>query len=216
MMNLLRMKREQKMFKTYFKYGTMASGKTAELLMTAYKYEEKGLEPLYLAPSENTRDNGEIKTRIGLSHKVDYYVSTFDMQLKSLVKWAKEKDNPIFIDEAQFINPKVVKDIVNYCQYLESIDDIPSKNFNIFAYGLLINFKGTIFEGSQAWLELADSIHEIKSICDFCERKACKHILLNAPDTDGEIVIESQGIKYYSVCQYHYYLNSKGRLENHV
>ena len=36
------------MAKLYFRYGAMGSSKTANALMVAFNYEEKGLKPLVL------------------------------------------------------------------------------------------------------------------------------------------------------------------------
>lgn len=200
-------------FKVYFKYGTMASGKTAELLMTAYKYEQKGVQTLFLSPKQNTRDDNKIKARIGLEHGVDLFVDKFDDKLKMMLKWAYLNDVVIFVDEAQFINQDVTNQMCVYCRSLELSHEVETHNFNILAYGLMTNFQGHIFTGTLAWLEQSDSIHEVKSICDFCERKAYKHILVS-DNKDSEIQIEGDNAKYYSVCQYHYLIKNDLVLKN--
>jgi thymidine kinase len=44
------------MAKLYFRYGAMGASKTANALMVAYNYEEKGLNPLVLKPKIECRD----------------------------------------------------------------------------------------------------------------------------------------------------------------
>ena len=56
------------MAKLYYRYGTMGSGKTIDLLKVAYNYEERGQVCLLVALSTDTRYGvGKITTRIGLS-----------------------------------------------------------------------------------------------------------------------------------------------------
>ncbi|MBP3381815.1 MAG: hypothetical protein J6L00_04120 [Clostridia bacterium] len=68
------------MAKLYFKYGAMASSKTANALMTRFNYEEKGNRVWLIKPDIDNRDdytdeNGVrvtvVKSRIGLSAVAD-------------------------------------------------------------------------------------------------------------------------------------------------
>ena len=57
------------MAKLYFRYGAMGSSKTANALMVAYNYHEKGQRALLVKPSVDTRDGADVMaSRIGLSH----------------------------------------------------------------------------------------------------------------------------------------------------
>ncbi len=54
----------------YFKYGTMESAKTAELLTTKFRYEKVGKKVLIFKTELDKRDEEEIiKSRIGLETK---------------------------------------------------------------------------------------------------------------------------------------------------
>ena len=68
------------MHKLYFKFGAMASSKTANALMTRFNYEEKGNHVWLIKPAIDDRDdytdeNGNrvcvVKSRIGLSAVAD-------------------------------------------------------------------------------------------------------------------------------------------------
>lgn len=59
------------MSKMHFKYATMNSGKTIDLIRTAYNYEENGYKVLVVKPIVDTKGNDHIETRIGLTRKVD-------------------------------------------------------------------------------------------------------------------------------------------------
>ena len=81
-------------------------------------------------------------------------------------------------------------------------------------YGLLTNFKTELFEGSKRLVEIADSLHELKSVCK-CGKKAN----INARFVDGKIVSDGQEIliagneNYEAVC-YDCYLKLKGEVKN--
>lgn len=44
------------MFKIFYKYGTMKSSKTAELLMNAHNYEDKDVSVFLIMSSRKSRD----------------------------------------------------------------------------------------------------------------------------------------------------------------
>ena len=54
------------MAKLYFRYGAMGSSKTANALMVAYNYKERGKKALLAKPLTDTREIGVIHSRIGL------------------------------------------------------------------------------------------------------------------------------------------------------
>lgn len=45
------------MAKLSFKYGSMGSGKSIDLMRTAYNYEEKGFKVIVLKPKCDTKGN---------------------------------------------------------------------------------------------------------------------------------------------------------------
>ena len=53
------------MAKLLFKYATMNSGKTIDLLRTAYNYEENNGKVLILKPKIDTKGEDTVVTRIG-------------------------------------------------------------------------------------------------------------------------------------------------------
>ncbi len=148
------------MAKLYFRHGTMGSAKTLNLLAVAHSYQAQGKGVLILKPKLDTRFGAEsVKSRSGLEKQADFLVER-DTRIpaKSL------KDiYCILVDEAQFLE----SDFVDYLQSLARDCDIP-----VICYGLRTDFKTHLFEGSKRLLELADAIEEIKSTCQYCNRKA--------------------------------------------
>ena len=62
------------MAKLYFRHGAMGSSKTANALMVAYNYYERGKKALLIKPKLDDRDGvGIIKSRMGLSQECGYY-----------------------------------------------------------------------------------------------------------------------------------------------
>ena len=55
------------MAQLYYRYGTMNSGKTIEILKVAYNYEEQGKGVVIMTSALDTRDGvGYVSSRIGM------------------------------------------------------------------------------------------------------------------------------------------------------
>ena len=58
------------MAQLYYKYGTMNSGKTIEILKVAHNYEEQGKSVVIMTSAIDTRDGvGVVSSRIGMKRK---------------------------------------------------------------------------------------------------------------------------------------------------
>ena len=190
------------MSKLYFKFGAMASSKTANALMTRFNYEEKGNRVWLIKPDLDNRDdytdeNGNrvtvVKSRIGLSAVAD--VIRQDENLLERFE-ALRKSAPVDViicDECQFLTGAQVdqmKHIAEYC-------DTP-----VLCFGLRSDFQTKLFPGSQRLFEIADSITEIKSVCR-CGKKAIVNARLNEK---GQVIVEGEQVciggndKYEGMC----------------
>ena len=181
--------------KLYFKYGTMNSGKTALALMCKFNYEQKGFNVLLLKSCLDNRDvaNDEIivKSRVGLTSKCfiftkdDSIIGIFEKHNK------QNKVDVIIVDECQFATTKQIDELHFLAQ------KIP-----VLCYGLLTDFQTHLFEGSKRLIETAESLQELKSVCD-CGKKAT----INARFVDNKLclkgdtlAIEKGNVSYKSVC----------------
>ena len=164
------------MAKLYFKYGAMGSSKTAQALITKYNYEENGLKVWLIKPSADVRDGADIlRSRIGLQAKVQVIAPGEDVY--AIFRDSRSDCNVIIVDECQFMTPQQIdqlREIVN--DY-----DVP-----VMCFGLRTDFLTKLFPGSLRLLEVADTIQEIKTICD-CGAKATVNARI---DGDGHIVTE--------------------------
>jgi len=147
--------------KLYFRYGTMSSSKTANLLMVAHNYKLQGKKVLLIKPFIDDRFGNKIKSRCGLESEVDYLLKKEDSHLSELNKHKLNDLDAILVDEAQFLTKEQV-DKLRKISYI-----IP-----ILCYGLRSDYKTNLFEGSKRLLEIADTIEEIKTTCYFCDKKA--------------------------------------------
>lgn len=143
------------MAKLNFKYSTMNSGKTLDLIRTAYNYTENGYKVIVLKPSIDTKGEDYIVSRVGLKRKVDYLIEKDDNIIEK-IKTNLVDCSCILVDEAQFLTKKQVDELF-----------LISKKFDIdvICYGLRLNFKMEAFEGSKRLLEIAEELDEIKTMC---------------------------------------------------
>ena len=164
------------MAKLYFKYGAMGSSKTAQALITKYNYEENDLKVWLIKPSADTRDGVQtLRSRIGLEAEVDVIAPEVDIYARFLGSQARRCD-VIIVDECQFMTEKQI-------DQLRTIVD--EYNIPVMCFGLRTDFQTHLFPGSRRLMEIADTIQEIKTICD-CGAKAT----VNARVNDGYIVTE--------------------------
>ena len=146
------------MAKLYFYYSAMNAGKTTTLLQSAHNYRERGMRVAILTPRLDHRDgSGTVASRIGL--KADG--AAFDPG-DDLLAWVErdiEARGPlhcVLVDEAQFLTR------AQAWQLSEVVDAL---RIPVLCYGLRTDFRGELFEGSQALLAWADELAEIKTIC---------------------------------------------------
>ena len=165
------------MAKLYFKYGAMGSSKTAQALITKFNYEERGMKVWLVKPTVDDRDGRDvIKSRIGL-----YAVcEAIDKNESIIDKFVSEKNdvNVIIADECQFFTKAQIDDL----RTIVDDYDIP-----VLCFGLRTDFLCDLFEGSRRLFEVADSIAEIKTICE-CGSKATVNARL-----DGNMNIVTKG-----------------------
>ena len=165
------------MAKLYFKYGAMGSSKTAQALITKYNYEENNMHVWLIKPSADVRDGADIlKSRIGLEAKVHIIVPATDIY-DLFAQTQKGKCDAIIVDECQFLTPEQIDQL----RYIVNDFNVP-----VMCFGLRTDFQTKLFPGSMRLMEVADTIQEIKTICD-CGAKATVNARI---DGDGHIVTE--------------------------
>jgi thymidine kinase len=178
--------------KVHFKYGVMGSSKSLDLIRAEYNYRERGLNTIVFAPAVDTRNDGKVKSRIGLS--VDAVIISKSDNIFEIVKEKLTKDNiaVVFADEVHFFQPEQID---QFGMIADTFD------ISILCYGLRTDFQCKLFPASERLFEIADELEEIKAICE-CGRKAtCNARFLNGkPIRTGEqIMVGDQ--EYKSFCR---------------
>jgi thymidine kinase len=181
------------MAKLYFKYGAMGSSKTAQALITKYNYEENGLKVWLIKPSADVRDGAEmLRSRIGLEAQVEVIAPETDIW-KRFLETQQGVCDVIIADECQFFTPEQISQL----RTIVNEEDIP-----VMCFGLRTDFLTKLFPGSLRLLEVADTIQEIKTICD-CGAKATVNARIDENGyivTQGEQVLLGGNDSYIAMC----------------
>lgn len=131
-----------------FSFGTMGSGKSTVALQIHHNLRRRGLSGLLMTQLD--RASGVVSSRLGVSAEavqilpgMDLYAYVADrMPLDYLV-----------CDEAQFYEPAQVDQLARVVDAL---------HVDVYAFGLLTSFQGTLFPGTARFLEVADERQEIQ------------------------------------------------------
>jgi thymidine kinase len=181
------------MAKLYFKYGAMGSSKTAQALITKYNYEENDLKVWLIKPSADTRDGIQIlRSRIGLAATVEVIAPEMDVFEQFRKTRAGEWD-VIIVDECQFLTEAQID------QLRTIVNDY---NIPVMCFGLRTDFQTRLFPGSRRLMEVADTIQEIKTICD-CGAKATVNARIDGQGhivTEGAQVVLGGNDSYIAMC----------------
>jgi thymidine kinase len=104
----------------------------------------------------------------------------------------------ILVVEAQFLSQRHVLQLCEVADHL----GIP-----VLCYGLRTDFQGKLFPGSAALLALADTLVELKAVCE-CGRKATMNLRV---DSEGHAVAEGLQTeiggndRYIALCRMHFF-----------
>ena len=178
------------MAKLYWRYGTMDSAKTLNLLAVAHNYRKQGKRVALAKPRLDDRFGADrIASRSGLESKADHLLDR-DTRLNSA---DFEGLDCVLVDEAQFLSAFVVDQFRALTRKL----DLP-----VICYGLRTDFRTQLFEGSRRLFEVADRIEEVKVTCQYCNRKAIFNMRLvgGEPAYEGVQVQLGGDESYVPVC----------------
>lgn len=178
------------MAKLYFRFGTVGSAKTLNLLAVAHNYRQQGKKVVLIKPQLDTRFGAKsIKSRAGLEQDADLLVNETSILALDIFTDA----SCVLVDEAQFLSVKVIDQLRDIAFQMR----VP-----VICYGLRTDFRGQLFAGAKRLLELADAVEEVKTTCAFCNKKAIfnlKHLSGKAT-LDGPQVDLGAEEKYFPAC----------------
>lgn len=189
------------MSKLYFKYGTVSSSKTANLIFLYHNFIQQNKNVILIKSAFDDRKKiNVVYSRCGLEKNADIILKKEDIiyeKLKNYIKNFKIID-AIICDEAQFFSKEQIMELRN----ITIRENIP-----VFCFGLKTDYQSNLFEGSRELLSIADCIEEIKTICHFCDKKA----IMNLKIIDGKRIYTGTNLpdigfedKYLPTCYRHY------------
>lgn len=188
----------------YF-YGCVGAGKTIEILKTVHNYEQQGKKVLLFTSALDDRTGvGIVSSRIGLQRDAIAISSDMDIvevykkEVYSTAKDSYDHVDCILVDEAQFFTKNNILGLA----YIVDKYKIP-----VLCFGLKNDFQNELFEGAKALLTYSDKLIEMKTVCQFCTRKATMNLRINngKPVYSGEQVQIGGDEAYIPVCRHHYY-----------
>lgn len=158
-----------------FSYGTMGSGKSTLALQIHHNLAKRHRGLLL---TRLDREGAMVSSRLGPSASAIEVAP--ETNLKALVT-SYTKTGPIryiVADEVQFFEPAQVDELAALVDTL---------GIDVYAFGLITDFRGKLFEGTARMLEIADErvqLH-VEARC-WCGERA----LFNARLVDGQIVYQ--------------------------
>lgn len=170
-----------------FTFGAMGSGKSMDLLKSAYQREERGLSSVLVKPLLDARGGDQITARKSVPGRTADILLEPHMDARQAVRadMAKRAIDPskclVFVDEAQFITPDQVfgfKESANF--------DVSG----VSAYGLRTDFALEVFPAAERLFALANRIEKITIPCQ-CGNGDAEH---NTRMIDGQYVFEGEQV----------------------
>jgi thymidine kinase len=160
-----------------FSFGTMGSGKSTLALQIHHNLSVRGLSGLLLTKLD--RDGTQITSRLGVSApavEVEPTLDIFDLAT------AHPGLQFLVCDEAQFYT-------VEQCDQLARVVD--ELGVDVYAFGLITDFRGLLFDGTRRLLEVADERVEmqVEARC-WCGARATH----NARLVNGVLVYEGETV----------------------
>jgi thymidine kinase len=162
--------------------GTMDSGKSTLALQTAHNHQSRGRTGLIFTNNDRA-GSGVISSRLGLSSPAIEVTPSMDLHRLVVDQLSMgERIDYIICDEAQFYESDQIDQLARIVDGL-SID--------VFAFGILADFRTKLFPGSARLVELADRVNtlQVEALC-WCGSRATH----NARTVGGVMVIEGEQV----------------------
>jgi thymidine kinase len=162
--------------------GTMDSGKSTLALQTNHNHAARGRVGRIFTTHDRAGE-AIVSSRLGLEHDALEVTEDFDFWryvVDSLTHGARI--DYLICDEAQFYVARQIDQLARIVDELQ---------IDVFAFGILTDFRTELFAGSRRLVELADRTHvlQVEALC-WCGKRATH----NARTENGEMVTEGEVI----------------------
>jgi thymidine kinase len=192
-----------------FSFGTMGSGKSTLALQILHNLSSRGLVGVLCTRLD--REEGTVSSRLGVTRRAVEVTPSVDFRsMADDLVAAHGRLDFLVCDEAQFFSQAQVE------QLAAVVDELGT---DVYAFGLLTDFRGRLFPATARFLELADSRQElqVEARC-WCGQPATH----NARLVDGKQVYEgdlvvlgdiggASEVTYELLCRRHWHEGRTGR-----
>ena len=160
-----------------FNFGTMGSGKSTVALQIHHNLANRQLFGLLLTTMD--REGRQVTSRLGVAAPAIEVTPEVDLYGLALANWPIHY---MICDEVQFYTQMQCEDLARV------VDDL---EVDVYAFGLLTDFRGELFDGTKRMLELADehSALQVEARC-WCGARATH----NARVVNGVVVYEGDTV----------------------
>lgn len=170
------------MAELHFFTGTMDSGKSTLALQTNHNHAQRGRVGKIFTAHDRAGE-AILSSRLGLTHEAIEVPEGFDFWryvVDALTQGGRI--DYLICDEAQFYAPGQID------QLAKIVDEL---QIDVFAFGILTDFRSTLFPGSARLVELADRVQtlQVEALC-WCGKRATH----NARTENGAMVVEGEVI----------------------
>jgi thymidine kinase len=162
--------------------GTMDSGKSTLALQTAHNHETRGRNGLIFTNRDRAGE-GLISSRLGLQKNAIEVDEALNIHRLTIERMSLgERIDFIICDEAQFYTERQIEELAMIVDGL---------GIDVYAFGILADFRTKLFPGSQRLVELADRVEtlQVKALC-WCGEPATH----NARVINGKMVTEGEQV----------------------
>ena len=160
-----------------FSFGTMGSGKSTLALQIHHNLATRELYGLLLTCLD--RDGHQVTSRLGVAAPAIHVEPDLDLHALAVAHWPIHY---MVCDEAQFYTPQQID------QLGRVVDDL---EVDVYAFGLITDFRGELFDGTKRLLEIADERVpiQVEARC-WCGSRATH----NARIVNGVLVYEGETV----------------------
>lgn len=183
--------------------GTMDCGKSTLALQMEHNHRARGRSGLVFTKQDRAGE-AMISSRLGLERVAIEVTDALDFWDFVVDHTAHGREvHYIVCDEAQFYLPEQID------QLARVVDEC---DIDVYAFGIMADFRTELFPGSKRLVELADRLQvpQVEALC-WCGRKATH----NARVVDGHMVVEGEQVvvgdvggghevEYEVLCRRHY------------
>ena len=187
----------------------MDSGKSKLALQTNHNHAARGRVGSIFTAHDRAGE-ATLSSRLGLTHEALEVNADFDFWRHTVDTLTRGgRIDYMICDEAQFYTPQQID------QLAKVVDEL---QIDVFAFGILTDFRSVLFPGSARLVELADRMHvlQVEALC-WCGKRATHNARTEngVMITEGEVVVvgdttddrdadEPVDVAYEVLCRQHH------------